>query len=304
MPARPEDPPRWQPRSNPSPADDAPRWVPPAPTTEGPRWEPPAGDETSGWPTVDVPRWDPARVRRRRTSGGVSAGPRQETAAPEQRSSGKKRSLLLRPLDWWSAHPWIVAWAGVVLTPVGVVLLRALDEWELEQAVTPLGWALSTLLAVALLRAVLFSARKSIARLALGLAAALGAFTLLLWPVTQVSLGRVMCPARAGTDLGVRAAALALEAWQRGGTADAAWHGGQTDAAWRDKSRTTRLLAYQRVESGCFERVAPIDATRTWHDFRVTVKEDGRPSLSKVVVVRTAAEGDGWKITGIDGPLP
>ena len=304
MPARPEDPPRWQPRSKPSPSDDAPRWVPPAPATEASRWEPPAPDETSTWTTVDVPRWDPARVRRRQASGAVSAGPRPETAAPQPRLHAKKSSWLARPLDWWSAHPWVVAWAGVLLIPVSVVLLRALDEWDFQQAVTPLGWALSALLAVALLRAVLFSARRSTARLALGLAAALVAIVLLLWPVTQVTLGRVMCPARGGTDLGVRVAALALEAWQRGGTADAAWHGGQTDAAWRDKSRTTRLLAYQRVESGCFERVAPIDATRTWHDFRVTVKEGGRAALSKVVVVRTAAEGGGWKITGIDGPLP
>jgi len=303
MPARPEDP-RWQPPSNPSPSEEAPRWVPPAPATEVPRWELPASDETSTWAPVDVPRWDPARVRRRRASSSASPGPRAETPAPEQRPPAKTSSLLARPLDWWSAHPWVVAWVGVILIPVGVVVLRAIDEWDFERVVTPLGWTLSAVLAAALLRAVLFSARTSIARLAIGLASALGAIALLLWPVTQVTLGRVICPARAGTDLGVRVATHALEAWQRGETADAAWHDGQPDAAWRDKSRTTRLLAYQRVDSGCFERVAPIDATRTWHDFRVTVKEPERASLSKVVVVRTAAEADGWKITGIDGPLP
>jgi len=50
--------------------------------------------------------------------------------------------------------------------------------------------------------------------------------------------------------------------------------------------------------------VAPIDASKTWHDFRVTIKEGDRAPLSKVVVVRTSAEGGGWKITRIEGPLP
>ena len=52
------------------------------------------------------------------------------------------------------------------------------------------------------------------------------------------------------------------------------------------------------------ERVAPIDARHTWHDFRVTIREGERAPLSKVVVVHTDAAGDGWKITAIEGPLP
>jgi len=122
--------------------------------------------------------------------------------------------------------------------------------------------------------------------------------------VTQISLGRVICPARAGADLGARSAAVALEAWQRGDAGDAAWRAADPAPAWREKARSISLLDYRLVESGCFERVAPIDTQHTWHDFRVTIKEGQRAPLSKVVVVHTAVEADGWKITGIEGPLP
>jgi len=119
-----------------------------------------------------------------------------------------------------------------------------------------------------------------------------------------VTLGRVSCPPRAGTDLGVQASAVALEAWLRGEAGDTVWRGGVPDPRWRDKARDVTLMDYQLVATGCWERVAPIDASRTWHDFRVTIKEGERAPLSKVVVVRTTAEADGWKITRIDGPLP
>src|SRR5262249_51641725 len=151
--------------------------------------------------------------------------------------------------------------------------------------VEPLRWALLALLAVVLLRAAFFSARRSILRLGLGLVGALVTVAVLLWPVTRVTLGRVICPARAGTNLGVQAAATAVEAWQRGETADAAWQGGQASEAGRTKARSLSLLDYQLVDSGCFERVAPTDATHTWHDFRVTIKDGERPPLSKVLVV-------------------
>ena len=68
--------------------------------------------------------------------------------------------------------------------------------------------------------------------------------------------------------------------------------------------RAVTLLEYQLVGSGCWERVAPIDATRTWHEFRVTVRGSGRAALAKSVVVHTAVGSDGWKITAIEGPLP
>jgi hypothetical protein len=185
-----------------------------------------------------------------------------------------------------------------------VLALRFVDEYGYERVVEPLQWTLVGLLALVLVRAVLFSARRSVVRLVLGLAAAGGALGLLLWPVTQVTLGRVICPARGGTDLGVQSAAVALEAWERGEAGDAAWHAADADPAWRDKARAIRLLDYHLVESGCFERIAPIDTQHTWHDFRVTIKEGDRAPLSKVLVVRTAVEAGVWKISGIEGPLP
>ena len=283
MPGPSEDVPRWQPPSEP---EEVPRWQPPAPSREVPRWD----------PTADVPRWQPPSA--------ATPGARFDEEPAARRPPVKRVSPFALPFVWWSAHPWFFVWACVFLAPAGVVLLRAADESGLERYVAPLQWTLLVIFAIVLLRGVLFSARRSALRLGLGLLAVIGAVTLLLWPLTRVTLGRVTCPARAGTDLGVPVAATAIEAWQRGEAGDAAWRGSDPDPTWRDKARAIRLLDYQLVESGCFERVAPIDARHTWHDFRVTIREGERAPLSKVVVVHTDAAGDGWKITAIEGPLP
>jgi len=297
MPGPSEDVPRWQPPSQRS--EDVPRWEPPAPPRAAPR-------KAETWaPSADVPRWDPeADVPRWHPSADGAVGARIETDEAARRAPIKRAPLVARPFLWWNAHPWVIAWVAVFLAPAGVLALRFVDEYGYEHFVEPLQWTLVGLLALVLVRAVLFSAGRSMVRLVLGVAAAAGALGLLLWPVTQVTLGRVICPARGGTDLGVQSAAVAIEAWRRGEAGDAAWHAADPDPAWREKARAISLLDYQLVESGCFERAAPIDTHHTWHDFRVTIREgDGAP-LSKVVVVRTAVEGDGWKITGIEGPLP
>jgi hypothetical protein len=279
------------------------------PSEDVPRWQPPAREtplRTDPWePSADVPRWDPgADAPPRPPAARAGVGARIESDAAERRAPVERVPLAARPLRWWGAHPWAIAWVGVFLAPAAVLLLRFVDEYGYERFVAPLQWTLIALLALLLVRAVLFSARRSVVRLVLGLAAAGGALGLLLWPVTQITLGRVICPARAGADLGVRSAAVALDAWQRGEAGDAAWHAADPAPAWREKARSISLLDYRLVESGCFERAAPIDTHHTWHDFRVTIKEGERAPLSKVVVVHTAVEGDGWKITGIEGPLP
>jgi len=281
----------------PGPSEDVPRWQPPAERSDDvPRWTPPA----------EVPRWDPTAdvPRPRAAAGGGAVGARFDTDEPGRRAPVKKVSPFALPFVWWSAHPWVFAWAAVFLTPVGVLLLRVVDEYDYDSFVAPLQWTLLALLAVVVLRAVLSSAPRSVTRMALGLVATAAAVSILLWPLTRVTLGRVICPARAGTELGVQTAAVAVDAWQRGETGAAAWHDGAADSAWADKARAISLLDYRLVESGCFERVAPIDVSRTWHDFRVTIKEGDRAPLSKIIVVRTVAEGGGWKITGIEGPLP
>ena len=78
----------------------------------------------------------------------------------------------------------------------------------------------------------------------------------------------------------------------------------QADAGWHERAGAVSLVDYQLVETGCWERVAPIDGSRTWHEFRVTVQGRDQAALSKSVVVHTAAGPDGWKITAIEGPLP
>lgn len=278
--------------------DDAPRW-------ELPGWEPPAGlptDAVPRWePEREVPRWqpDPGPATRART------GARNGTAtAPTHGVSPRKTSPVARPFVWWAAHPWIVVWTLVFLAPAAVVALRALDESGLATLVRPLAWCLAALFVMALVLAMLVSARRSVTRLVLGTVGALATLAAVLWPVTQVTLGRTACPPRAGADLGVPVASAAIDAWQHGVPGDEGWRNARADDAWRDRSRAVTVLEYRLAETGCWERAAPIDATRTWHEFRVTVRDGTQTALSKSVVVHTAVGSNGWKITAIEGPLP
>lgn len=196
-------------------------------------------------------------------------------------------------------------WVLVLLIPGVAVLLRSIDESAYGALVSPLAWAFGVLSAAALVLGVLASARRSAFRMALGLGGALTAVALLLWPVTHVTLGRTACPKRAGPNLGASIATAALQAWRERATGDAAWQGGRVDAGWTERARRYALLDYQLVESGCWERVAPVDGTRTWHEFRVTVRQrEDNTRLSKTVLIHAAAGAAGWKLTGIDGPLP
>jgi len=102
----------------------------------------------------------------------------------------------------------------------------------------------------------------------------------------------------------VPAAVSALASWERGEADDAVWRGGAAAPGWRDTVRGIRLIDYQLVDSGCWERVAPVDVTRTWHEFRVTIEASEREPISKVVVVHTTTERGEWKITSVEGPLP
>jgi hypothetical protein len=279
--------------------DDNPRW-------ELPVWDPSTEETTPRWtPRREVPRWqprgDPAPAARTRGGSGRRTG---SALPPVRREPPKRVSPLAAPFVWWAAHPWIVVWVLVFMAPGAALLLRVVDESEFEIAVRPLAWGLSALFVIALALAVVASARRSVTRLAFGTIAALAVLGVLLWPVTHVTLGRTACPARAGNDLGARRAAGALDAWQAGDGGAASWQQGQPDAAWRERTRAVSLVDYQLVESGCWERVAPIDGTNTWHEFRVTVSEPERAMLLKTVVVHTAVGADGWKITAIEGPLP
>ena len=290
-----------------------------------PRWELPVYDESEGvprWtPEREVPRWQPRRGpaangARAMPAGGRAARPRPgaRTEAPtrpgssipiSRRESAKLGSPVALPFVWWAAHPWVVLWSFVFLAPASALLLRVVDESSLAIAVQPLAWLLVVLFVIALALAAVGGVRRSVVRLGLGAVAALVAVVVLLWPVTRVTLGRAHCPARAGNDLGTRVAGRALQAWQSGvGASDEVWRRGVVDEGWRERTRATGLTDYQLAESGCWERVAPVDGTHTWHEFRVTVREAERAPLSKTVVIHTELGREGWKITAIEGPLP
>jgi hypothetical protein len=207
-------------------------------------------------------------------------------------------------LSWWGRHPWAIVWALVILAPAAVFLLRVLDESGYDELLVPIEWALGVLFVAALVVAVLQTVQRSAARTVLGVVAALAVLSVLLWPLTRVTLDHTQCPARAGVDRGVPAAVSALASWERGEADAAAWRGGTAAPGWRDTVRGIRLIDYQLVDSGCWQRVAPVDVTRTWHEFRVTIEASEREPISKVVVVHTTTERGEWKITSVEGPLP
>jgi hypothetical protein len=275
--------------------DDAPRW-------ELPVWEAPGAS-----PLDAVHRWEPeVQAQRRQPRRATATAPARvrPSAAVAPVPPSASSSSRAGPLAWWAAHPWVVLWTLVGLAPAGAVLLRALDEAELEAVVQPLAWALGALFVMALALAMVVSARRSALRLTLGTLTAIASLGMLLWPMTQVTLGRTVCPARAGADLGASVAAAAIDSWQHGLAGDAAWVRGQAESGWRARSSSIRVMEYRLVETGCWERVAPIDGTRTWHEFRVTVGGTETALLSKSVVVHTAVGADGWKITAVEGPFP
>jgi hypothetical protein len=285
MPGPSDDVPRWQPPESP---DDVPRWEPPPPSRDVPRWEPPVAP-------VEAPRWE-ARP---------SPTPRRASAAPVRRAAPPPSSgRLTRRASWWRRHPWAIVWALVLVAPFAVFALRLLDESGYEGLLAPVAWGLAALFVAALVGAVVPTIRRSVARTVLGVAGVLVALVILMAPLIRVTLDHTPCPPRAGVDLGVPAAVGVLASWERGETDDTGWRGGTAAPGWRERVRETKLIDYQLVDSGCWERVAPVDVTRTWHEFRVTIETGAREPLSKVVVVHTAAERGDWKITSVEEPLP
>lgn len=208
------------------------------------------------------------------------------------------------PLVWWTAHPWIVVWTAVLLSPFGVVMLRLLDDAGYGSLVAPLQWLAIILFVVALAIGVAVTWRRSAIRAVSGLAFAVAGALLLVLPTTNVVLGRTACPPRAGEELGLSTAIAVVEAWSKGEAGDAVWTRGEASPAWKEQVRRLRLEEFRLVDSGCWERVAPVRESPTWHEFRVTVREATFAPISKILLVHVVTEGGGWKVTGIDGPLP
>ena len=192
----------------------------------------------------------------------------------------------------------------VLLSPFVVVLLRLLDDAGYREMVAPLQWIAIGVLVIAVVLAVAITSRRSAVRAVTGLAFAVAGALALVLPTTNVMLGRTACPPRAGNELGISTAVAVVEAWRKGEAADAVWSGGQASPAWKERVRTLSLEEFRLIDSGCWERVAPVRESPTWHEFRVTVREGALAPLSKIVLVHVAAEGATWKVTGVDGPLP
>jgi hypothetical protein len=216
----------------------------------------------------------------------------------------RARAIPGGPLVWWRRHPWAVVWISIFLTPLAVILLRFLDESGYFRMVTPLQWLLLAYFVGTLLFATLRTAARSSMRMLIGLGAALAGFGVLLWPMVWLTIGRTSCPSRAGKELGLTTAASVFENWKQGATDGAAWRAGTVDAAWADKRKDLALLEYNLVDSGCWDRFAPIAAGVTWHEFRVSVQRPDQTALSKIVIVHTAETREGWRITAVEGPLP
>jgi hypothetical protein len=301
--------------------DDAPRWEPPAPSAEAPTWESTASEEAPTWEsTAEIPRWEPdAETPRWKPDAATPAwvppaaaaaaasnvGARFERPATGARPRpARPISPLARPFVWWTGHPWILVWALVVALPFVAIAMRLLDESNHQALVWPLAWAFTALGVAALAVAVVVRAPRAPARTAFGVLGALAAAAVLFWPVTRVTLDRTACPDRAGPDLGAPIAAAALDAWRAGQSGASRWRDGEVEAGWSDRARAFVALDHQLVDSGCWERVAPVDGSRTWHEFRVTVQRPEDNPLSKIVIVHTVRGGEGWKITAIEGPLP
>jgi len=125
---------------------------------------------------------------------------------------------------------------------------------------------------------------RSVPRAVAGGGSALLAAGLLALAMIHV-IGQRSCPERMGVDRGIQVAAQMLDAWRKGEAAPAdVWASAAVADAWRSRVGKLTLIDYKVVDSGCWERLAPVATQRTWHEFRVTVQQrDGR--FSKVMTV-------------------
>jgi hypothetical protein len=227
----------------------------------------------------------------------------QPPPPPPRRPVKKPVSPYAIPFVWWSRHPWIVLWVCVFLTPAAMLTLRLLDDTDSAGLVRPLLVAFVLAFVVALLTALLIGVRRSAPRALAGAAGAVVGVAILVIPMVHV-IGQRFCPARMGEDRGIQTSAEMLEAWKSGNALPEVWASADVGADWKRRAADLALLDYQLVESGCWERMAPVTTTRTWHEFRVTVRRGETDPLSKILTVHTVAAGTGWRISEVEGPRP
>jgi hypothetical protein len=198
----------------------------------------------------------------------------------------------------------VPVWIAVFLTPAALLSLRLIDDTGVALLVPGLLAAMVVIFLAVLAVAVRASATRSMGRALGGGASAVAAAALLALPMIHV-IGQRACPEWMGADRGTEASMQMLEAWRRAEAAPAAlWEDWAEAEAWKARAGRSELLDYKHVSSGCWERLAPVASTKTWHEFRVTVREPDGDRFSKTVVVHTRATREGWRISEVDGPGP
>jgi hypothetical protein len=193
-------------------------------------------------------------------------------------------------------------WVAVLLTPGALLALRVVDDSAIALLVQPIIGVMVVVFLVIVAAAVRKSAANSLPRTLAGGCGALLAVALVVVPMTQV-IGQRSCPDRMGPDRGLQVSAQMFDAWRRGGTPPAdVWTSPAVADAWRTRARALTLLDYSLVDSGCWERLAPVTTDKTWHEYRVTVRRDTGDGFSKIVTVHTSAAHNGWVISDVEGP--
>ena len=196
----------------------------------------------------------------------------------------------------------MAVWIAVVLAPVLLFGLRLIDDSAVALLVPAALALMIVLFLVVLGAAVRAAARASLPRALARGGAALLAVGLLTLPMSHV-IGHRSCPEHMGVDRGLQISSQMLDAWRNGERPLAVvWTTGGVAEAWRAQTDGLRLVDYKLEDSGCWERLAPVTTTRTWHQFRVTVQRGDGERFSKVLTVHTHAARDGWRVAEIDGP--
>jgi hypothetical protein len=124
---------------------------------------------------------------------------------------------------------------------------------------------------------------------------------LLALPMIHV-MGQRSCPERMGVDRGIQVSTQLLDAWRKGEPPSAeVWTGPAVADVWKARVGRLSLIDYKLIDSGCWERLAPVTTKKTWHEFRVTVQQGAGDRFSKIVTVHTRATRRGWAVAEIEG---
>jgi hypothetical protein len=192
----------------------------------------------------------------------------------------------------------------VLLIPGTLLALRIVDDTDAAALVSPTVVVTILLFLLIVGVAVRTSAARSLPRAITGGAATLIVAALFVLPMVQV-IGRRPCPERLGPDRGLQVGTLVFDAWRnRQAPPASVWQSASVSRAWSARVEKLVLLDYRLMESGCWERLAPVPTRTTWHEFRVTVQRRDGDRFSKVITVHTRATRGEWHIADIEGPEP